>query len=124
MHLDSSELATVLAALRLFQREFENVSAKQIAEIYPDHFSLVTPSEDDPDICTDPQPLGTEDIDTLCERLNCTPDAPRTIKVWALATDGDDNGTLARIYTDEAICMGPCRNHGRRRRASQGQGIS
>ena len=26
---------------------------------------------------------------------------PQTMKVWALATDGDDNGTAAYIYTDE-----------------------
>ncbi len=54
---DTEELATVLAALRLFQREYEDFSGDAIREAWPDHFEGI-------------EPLGTDDIDTLCERIN------------------------------------------------------
>jgi hypothetical protein len=56
--LDANELATVLGALRLFQREFEDREAFDIRESLPDHFAAGL------------MPLGTNDIDTLCERIN------------------------------------------------------
>ncbi len=60
---DASNLATVLAALRLFQRTYEGSEAEDIYEAFPEHFEPVDGKQ--------PMPLGTEDIDTLCEQLNC-----------------------------------------------------
>jgi hypothetical protein len=65
---DPSNLATVLCALRLFQREYEGCEAKDIYEAWPDHFPVVDGKQ--------PEPLGTDDIDTLCEELNCGPAQP------------------------------------------------
>ena len=53
--LNDQELATVLAALRLFQRH--RVEAERSI-----HFCATRDS---------PQPLTNEQIDELCERLNC-----------------------------------------------------
>ena len=53
--LSDCELATVLAALRQWQREFEFMDAVEVA--CSPHF------EDHP-------PLGADEIDLLCERLN------------------------------------------------------
>jgi hypothetical protein len=73
VQLDSSELATILAALRLFQREYEDCDAVSIADAWPMHFNV---QGDDPEeLVVVPQPLGTKDIDTLCERINCSPGA-------------------------------------------------
>jgi hypothetical protein len=55
--LDPSDIATILAALRMFQRHYEEHDAEEIKADWP-HF------EDAP-------PLGTDDIDTLCEEINC-----------------------------------------------------
>lgn len=60
VELDSSELATVLAALREMQSVWEGKDAKAMREAFPDHFH-------------DVKPLGTEDISTLCERINMSP---------------------------------------------------
>lgn len=49
--------ATILAALRLFQREYEGQDAATIRKCWPEHFKGV-------------RPLSTEDIDILCEELN------------------------------------------------------
>ena len=49
---DDRELATVLAALRHFQ--------KRAMVEYPDHFF-------------DVDPLDDSEIDALCERINCEP---------------------------------------------------
>lgn len=57
MKLDERELATVLAALRHWQRE---ITTKQRVESYPEHFAEVTP-------------LADEEIDGLCEALNTAP---------------------------------------------------
>jgi hypothetical protein len=59
---DASNLATILAALRLFQRTYEGSEAEDIYEAFPEHFEPVDGKQ--------PMPLGTEDIDTLCEQLN------------------------------------------------------
>ena len=59
---DESELATVLAALRLFQKHFDNCDGDSIAAEWPDHFTRADG--------TLLPPLGTDDIDTLCERIN------------------------------------------------------
>lgn len=58
--LDKSDIATILAALRMFQRTYQDVHGLDIAKQWPDHFAdfeLVTP-------------LSSEDIDTLCEEIN------------------------------------------------------
>ena len=51
------DLATMLAALRLFQRMYAGQTAKVIRAAWPEHFKEV-------------RPLSTEDIDKLCEELN------------------------------------------------------
>ena len=53
------ELATVLAALRLWQREYGGMSARSIMECQPEHFT-------EPGV----QPLSDDRIDALCEKLN------------------------------------------------------
>lgn len=58
LRFDKSDLATILAALRFFQEQYDNRSARVIREDWPDHFVGI-------------KPLGTDDISTLCERLNC-----------------------------------------------------
>jgi hypothetical protein len=63
-HFDASESATILAALRLFQRTYEGSSSPAIARDWPEHFEEGMQS-------VQPWPLGSEDIDTLCERINC-----------------------------------------------------
>jgi len=60
--LDANDLATVLAALRLFQETYEGDHGRTIAERW-DHFQL-----DGGKILA---PLGTEDIDRLCETIIC-----------------------------------------------------
>ena len=59
---DENELATVLAALRMFQKNYEDVNGDAIANDWPEHFTR----DDGSRI----EPLGTEDIDSLCERIN------------------------------------------------------
>ena len=61
MHFDASETATVLAALRLFQKEFRDCEAKDIYDHFPDHFLSGDRML---------EPLGTEDINELCERIS------------------------------------------------------
>jgi len=51
------DLATILAALRLFQRMYAGQNATTIRRAWPEHFKGV-------------RPLGTDDIDPLCEELN------------------------------------------------------
>ena len=60
---DPSNLATVLAALRLFQRTYDGYAAKHIYDAFPDHFVAADGSKI--------EPLGTDDIDALCVDLNC-----------------------------------------------------
>jgi hypothetical protein len=67
-YFDESELATVLAALRLFQREHESLDSVQIADAWPMHFNV---QGDGKDVTIVPEPLGSEAIDALCERINC-----------------------------------------------------
>lgn len=59
---DPSNLATVLAALRLFQRTYDGYAAKHIYDAFPDHFKAADGSTI--------EPLGTDDIDALCVDLN------------------------------------------------------
>jgi hypothetical protein len=54
--LNSRELATILASLRFFQEEFCHTNRDELARLFP-HFS-------------DQRPLSTEEVSTLCERLN------------------------------------------------------
>jgi hypothetical protein len=53
--LSSRELATVLAALRYWQQDLETNEEPPICEHFKDGETPLTP----------------EEIDTLCERLNC-----------------------------------------------------
>jgi hypothetical protein len=69
VHPDSSDVATILAALRLFQREYEGREAVCIADEWPMHFNVQ--AFDSEEINVVPMPLGSEDIDELCERINC-----------------------------------------------------
>lgn len=66
--LDASDVATILAALRLFQREYDGWPNEQIAEAWPDHFEWVNNGDDS---FATPEPLGSESIEKLCERINC-----------------------------------------------------
>jgi len=72
---DASDTATILAALRLFQRTYEDCDAAAIAEAFPEHFEFGTRVFDEQGQVIEqpviPQPLGSEDIDLLCERINC-----------------------------------------------------
>ena len=65
---DKSDLATVLAALRLFQRQYSGWDAKAIRREWPKDF-VDSKGEKIP-------PLGTDDIASLCERLRQTPPTP------------------------------------------------
>jgi hypothetical protein len=69
---DESDLATVLAALRLFQQTYEDCDSRTIAAAWPEHFQITGDGESD----VNPPPLGTDDIDTLCEAINCTSSEP------------------------------------------------
>lgn len=75
-HLDESDLATILAALRLFQREYEDCDSVTIADRWPMHFNVQVPGGErggqdiSEELVVVPQPLGSLDIDGLCERIN------------------------------------------------------
>ena len=58
--VNGEDVATILAALRFFQEEYEGKSARTIREEWPNHFQGI-------------KPLSTEDISDLCERINCAP---------------------------------------------------
>lgn len=62
IRFDQQELATVLAALRMFQRHYEDHDAFEIRRDWPEHFKTNGGRVI--------KPLGTEDIDSLCERIN------------------------------------------------------
>jgi hypothetical protein len=76
-HLDASDVATILAALRMFQEAYEDYDATSIAEDWPNHFEVQSPGGEvggqdvSDELIVVPQPLGSEDIDALCERINC-----------------------------------------------------
>lgn len=55
--LDSSDVATILAALRMFQEAYEDEDAEAMRTDWPNHFEGI-------------EPLGTSDINTLCENIN------------------------------------------------------
>ena len=63
IRFNKEELATVLAALRLFQREYDGCGDGQIRADWPEHF------RDNRGRAIGP--LGAESIDDLCERINC-----------------------------------------------------
>jgi hypothetical protein len=64
MKLSNKELATVLAALRNWQEITSPEGGNKPEELMPDHFA-------------DDEPLTTDEIDELCERLNTVADGPR-----------------------------------------------
>jgi hypothetical protein len=59
---DKSDVATILAALRSFQNNYRGKDAKLIRNDWPEHFT----DENGRPI----KPLGSEDIDTLCQEIN------------------------------------------------------
>jgi hypothetical protein len=66
--LDDSDVATILAALRLFQDTYVDHDSVSIAEAWPMHFNVQGDGED---ITVVPDPLGSIRIDELCEKINC-----------------------------------------------------
>ena len=60
-NLDNRAIATILVGLRLFQREYEDWDVVQIADLWPAIFAVSGEGE--------PQPLGSEEIDELCARI-------------------------------------------------------
>jgi len=72
--LDSSDIATILAALRMFQREYEDCDSATIQAAWPDYFALGEETLDDDGQTIEqlvvPEPLGSMDIDELCEQIN------------------------------------------------------
>jgi hypothetical protein len=75
--LDASDVATILAALRLFQDTYRDCGAVQIADAWPMHFNVQSPGGEvggqdvEDELLVEPPPLGSEDVDDLCERINC-----------------------------------------------------
>lgn len=55
-------MSETVKRIRLFQQKYEDCSGDAIAEDWPDHFTDANGK--------DIAPLGSEDIDTLCERIN------------------------------------------------------
>lgn len=66
------ELATILAALRLFQEQRPNT----------EHFEEV-------------EPLNNDEIDTLCERLNASPAEELSEAINDAVSNGDETVTLS-----------------------------
>lgn len=62
--LDASDLNTIIVALRLFQKHYEDKDAVEIANDWPDYFELL--DQDD----VRPVPLGSRDIKQLCADIN------------------------------------------------------
>jgi len=92
MQLNERELATVLAALRLFQRIQDALFLGGM-----DHFA-------------DCEPLPNDDIDDLCERINCG-DGDPTGGDWKVVDGegdtnrlivGDEDTVIADCYPDSA----------------------
>ena len=71
MNLTNRETATVLAALRYWQRDFGAAGGKTV---FPDHFY-------------DCKPLTAKQIDTLCERINTPDEEEFVVKLGWTATD-------------------------------------
>ena len=63
MNLTKRETATVLAALRNWQKD---ISLYDALDLMPSHFGEDTP-------------LDLKEIDTLCERINCEEDRARAL---------------------------------------------
>lgn len=57
MIVSPSEFATILAALRYFQDEFQATQPGELVELFPQFQTA--------------RPLTAAEIDALCERLNC-----------------------------------------------------
>jgi hypothetical protein len=92
----SENLATMLAALRLFQRTYENRNAKSIYKDWPDHFLDAKGRRI--------KPLGSEDIDTLCEELNNNDDKMRGfVESIARMTTEEEFG-LDQPSSEDWIC--------------------
>ncbi len=59
--LDLSDIATITAGLRMFQKRYDGYDGEDIAGEWPEQFT----TKDDTLI----PPLSTDDIDELCKRL-------------------------------------------------------
>lgn len=84
--LSERQMTTILAALRLFQREAARFN---MAEMFPEHF-------DDGALT----PLSAAEIDQLCETMNAAPDTESADVAWSLLTTNlkaGDETPLARL---------------------------
>jgi len=89
--MNAEDTATVLAALRLFQRTYEDMDAKAIRADWPEHFRANNGRAI--------RPLSTPDIDDLCEAINCGDfDAPPTTP--AMPDDSDTFGHVSWCAED------------------------
>jgi hypothetical protein len=68
MHVDNRELATILAALRFWQ---ENNGPENAAESLGHEFECAVSVNIIATDCGELEPLRREEIDALCERINC-----------------------------------------------------
>lgn len=98
LQVDEREFATILAALRYWQRD--GLSADE-------HGDLATPGPEN-DVATDGgthEPLDLDEIDELCERLNCEPSAlTRLVEILRnTATSCHDAGTGVWDRSDEGF---------------------
>lgn len=59
---NKSDIATILAALRNFQNLYRGKNARDIRNDWPEHFTANNGRAI--------APLGTDDIDTLCQDIN------------------------------------------------------
>jgi len=71
--LNPSEFATILAALRFFQDEFQTAQPAELVELFPQFESAA--------------PLSWAEVGSLCERLNL-PDPPEDDKLCDCETPG------------------------------------
>lgn len=68
VRLGADSVSTIIAALRLFQRTYRYRDPEAISVDFPEIFTAERLRFG---VVVDPAPLGAEDIDRLCDRLNC-----------------------------------------------------
>lgn len=67
--LGEDGMSTIIAALRLFQRTYKYRDVEDISADFPEIF---TAEHFQFGAVLEPTPLRTDDIDDLCEQLNCS----------------------------------------------------
>ena len=67
VELDAESVSTIVAALRLFQRTYQDCDDEVLSQDFPEIF---TAQHLRFGVVVEPAPLRTDDIDDLCERLN------------------------------------------------------